>query len=215
MSRAITGVNFSISSLCNLDCPDCCCDIPYRTSKSHVTWDYIVHAAQFLTGLYKINITGGEPLAHPQFEEWAPKFKALFGCEKLFTETNALLARKREQALEHFDFIHVSHYTPASYAQSSKEYRADNTTAVEWIRQRFPAKVVVGEMRHVPRETRRGTKPCPLATAPQVSYWDGLLYPCCVGPGVRTAKGIPLTENWREEIQSILPPCADCFYAEP
>ena len=77
---------------------------------------------------------------------------------------------------------------------------------------RWPKTTVVGLIEHLPRSVVLG-KPCARATAPQVAYWNGLLYPCCVGPGVPHAKGIPLTPDWHERIQHVLPECATCFFS--
>ncbi len=46
-----------------------------------------------------------------------------------------------------------------------------------------------------------------------VAYVNSLLYPCCIAPAFFGGTGIPLSENWREEILSIPMPCDNCFFA--
>jgi molybdenum cofactor biosynthesis enzyme MoaA len=211
--REITGINLAITSFCNLACPDCCCDIPYLPERKNVTWDYLTEAARYFRGLYKINLTGGEPFVHPNIDDWAPKLKDLFQCEVLYVETNALVAIKHIEALRSFDRVFVSHYTAATYAKGSA-YRCDNTLVIEQLKNLLAERIVVNAVQHRPRNPLNHN-PCERAYAPQVAYWFGRLYPCCIGPGARNSPSVGLSPTWKTDVAALLPACAGCFFAEP
>ena len=211
--REITGLNLAITNYCNLACPDCCCNVPHLPAYEHVTWDYLVSAAPYLGGLHKINITGGEPLLHPHFDAWAPVLKGLFHCELLYIETNAFLAPKHTKALSCFDKIFASRYTAATYAEGQTPYACDNTAVIAWLERQLPERLVVNDMQHKPRSLNR--QPCPRAFAPQVAYWFGRVYPCCIGPGAEGSPSVELSPTWKADVATLQPACEGCFFAEP
>lgn len=214
--RAITCVSVALTTHCNLACPDCCCDIPRRAHGAGVSWEYLAEAAGSLRGIPRINITGGEPTTHPQFDAWAPKFRELFDCQTLTLETNGLLAIRHLEALQHFDKVYVTHYTQGTFRTAPEAYRVDNTQQIEKLKMALGARLhVKPHMYHEPRARQRGTRPCAAAHSETVAYWNGRLFPCCLADGVPNAVGIELTPDWRTQILTVAPPCATCFFALP
>jgi organic radical activating enzyme len=218
MRQDITNINFHLTTFCNMSCPDCCCNIPYiaKSEKRFFSIEYIQQAAKLFHGINRIHLTGGEPTAHPEFDTISQHAREWFGCEVLSLETNAVLAPKKMESLEHFDLIQISHYTAKSFIRG--DYAYDNTEQVNRVVSHFAGrtpKIVVGEITHVDRSLRPGTTMCDMGHSETAAYCDGILYPCCVSPGIFPKIGIPLTENWRAEIKSVLPPCHNCFFAKP
>lgn len=217
MRQDITSINFHLTTFCNMSCPDCCCDIPNipKRDKRFFSLEYIRDAAAILYGINRIHFTGGEPMMHPEFDTISRNAREWFGCEALSLETNATLARQKIDSLEHYDFIQLSHYTPASFVRG--DYNYDNTEVVDYVKEHFAGRkpnIIVGEITHVER-TKRGSKMCELGYSESASYCNATLYPCVVSPGIYPKIGIPLTENWQTEIKNVLPPCYNCFLALP
>ena len=129
--RVITAVNLSITTQCNMKCPDCCAGITQmpKHNRRFYDWKYMETAAFIFKGIHNINITGGEPSIHPEFERWSPKLKSLFQCQVLSIWTNATMARKKKEAFRNYDVIHISHYTADAY-----EGCPDNTDDIAFIR---------------------------------------------------------------------------------
>lgn len=214
--RIITCVSVALTTHCNLACPDCCCDIPRRGGGTPVVWDYLVHAARYLYGTPRINLTGGEPTTHPNFDEWSPRFRALFGCAKLTVETNGVLSTRHIEALKNFDTVYVTHYTSDTFKDAPAHYRVDNSRQIEILREALGDRLYVKPyMYHQPRRVQQGTRPCAAAYSETVAFWNGRLFPCCLADGVPNAVGIPLTDAWRTQIHEVQPPCATCFFAVP
>lgn len=213
MRSAIESVNLSLTTFCNMRCPDCCCNITHlaKEEKSFFSWEYFVEAARWLRGIDRVHVTGGEPSMHPQFEELIPKFRELFGCRLLTTETNGLGFRKKLETFAHFDTVYCSHYTAKVFDGSP-----DNTADIAMAKTRFAVspEIIVGEVVHQPR-IKRGKRMCARGEAPAVAYCDGLIFPCCVGPGLTHTDRVAMTprETWRQDILNLHPPCDGCFFA--
>ena len=161
-------------------CPDCCCDIPENESKNHITWEYVEHAAQFLRGLERIHLTGGEPSLHPKFREWVPALRDLFKCKLLTVESNGYGFQKFPEVFTHFDVVYASLYSEATFAPGGSTYwrpSLDNAKKikhlVEYYANRPGPVIYVGNVVHTPRHLRPGTKMCPRGTSENAAYADG------------------------------------------
>lgn len=214
MHSEIKIVQITLTTFCNMRCPNCCCamQVLHKKDKYFVDWDYMVNAAKYFYGVDTIDLTGGEPSIHPQLEEWLPKLKELFGCRMLTMDTNGTMFKKKPDMFRHLDKIYVTHYVPSTF-EGSPDNIDDINFLKEYYKDRPELLHVSGEMVHVDR-SRRGTKACFRAFSGTVHYAGGTLHPCCVGPGLDTKVSIPLTDNWREEIMRTSPPCHDCFLAD-
>lgn len=200
-----------------MKCPDCCCNITAMANrdKKFFDWEYLENAAKYFYGLDRIHLTGGEPTLHPRFRDFVPKLKDLFGCNRLTIETNGFGFKKYSHLFGWFDEIYCSHYTADTFPGCP-----DNTEEIVYLKdalqilQNKNTKIIVGEIQHSSRENR-GTKICARGTSETLGYSNGKLYPCCVASGLPARDvGIPLTENWREDILKVVHPCDICFFAE-
>lgn len=214
--RKIECVAVSITTYCNMACPDCAFGMPKVKDKQHFPWAYFEEAAEYLRGIRSVGITGGEPTCHPQFAEFAPKFRELFGCEELYLETNGYRVERYSDILECFDRVGITHYSDAVYAGCP-----DNTKQVEFLRSRLKDTGIVlntWDAVHDPWPTSaRSRRPCVRGRMETISYSDGWLYPCCVGPGIpvpQEEKGIRLCADWRERILDVPLHCDVCAFGE-
>src|SRR6185369_14844381 len=104
--REIKNVSLDITTVCNRACPECCCAINMGKREAfHHDYAYFERAAKFLYGIERLHWTGGEPLTHPQFDEFAGKFRALFGCKTMTLQTNGFGAERHRAALLNFDEV--------------------------------------------------------------------------------------------------------------
>lgn len=211
MQRDISSINFTVTTFCSMKCPDCCCNITMMKNKDKkfFYWDYFVNSAKYFYGIDRIHLTGGEPTLHPNFIEYVPKLKELFGCNRLTVETNGFGFKRFPETFSFFDEIYCSHYTSTSFEGSP-----DNTEEIQFIKNLYPDKTIfVGEITHLSRELR-GTKMCSRGWSETVGYSNGKLYPCCVASGLPERDvGIELTESWKEDILKVIHPCDICFFA--
>ncbi len=216
--RKIELVAVSITTHCSMACPECAFGAPRvrPEDRRHFPWSYFEEAAEYLRGIRSIGITGGEPTCHPQFAEFAPRFRDLFGCEELYLETNGYRVEDFSETLECFDRVGITHYSDAVY-----EGCPDNTKQVEFLRARLKGtKVVLNtwDAVHDPwPTTARSRRPCIRGRMETVAYSDGWLYPCCVGPGIPAPpgeKGIRLGADWRERILDVPLHCDVCAFGE-
>jgi hypothetical protein len=207
--RSITRVNLAITTRCNRSCPNCCCNIPERKYHWDADLDYLTRAADCFKGVERIQLTGGEPTLHPQFEELVPQLRDLFQCQYLTIETNGVRFHKMPELLRYFDEVYATHYAPPEFAE-------DNGEEILFLRDYLSSshtKVHCKEAQHVPR-TRRGSHPCFRGFFDAISCFKGLIYPCCMGWGIDGAQSVPMDAAWRNALPGVPLPCSSCFYAE-
>jgi hypothetical protein len=188
--------------------------------KHFYDWAYILHAAELFHGIERIHLTGGEPSMHPHFNEWVPILKNIFHCKKLTIETNGFgLEKYGPTYFTGFDEIYFSHYKENFYPGFKDNLHIINTFenyVADWWPCYDNIKVHVGEITHMDRSARPGTKMCDRGTSETVAYVDGKIYPCCIGSGLDTKIYLDNPgADWREKILEIHPPCHDCFFALP
>lgn len=198
--RQVTSIWLEITTLCNRRCPQCCCDIHNRAYVAH-PWEYFERLAEIVRGtVYMLHLTGGEPTAHPQFAEFVPKFKDLFGAEKLTMWTNGYRVRENAGVLDCFDEIWAT------------RYGQENAAEIDWLVRNHGA--TFSELEHTDRSARGTGRPCERGTThPGAAFADGRFYPCCVGPGLAGAASIEPTRDWRTAVLDVPMPCGDCWFS--
>lgn len=198
-----TRIIFWLTSRCNLACPNCVYGVGRTAPVFEADWNYMLQAARWLNGIDSIQISGGEPMLHPLFDEWSPRLKSLFSCRELSIETNATKAMEHENALRCYDVIKASRYHPDI-----------NGIQIEWLLTKFPGKIEVSDtpIVHVPLD-RRGFHPCQRGLGETAAYCNGKMYRCCVGPGPDGAVGIPIGLGWQQELLDARLPCEQCCFA--
>lgn len=195
--------HFSITSACNMFCPDCCYGMRWRDAK-HTPMDELLDDVMFFRDLKEITITGGEPTYHPQFGGIVAEIRQRLPNIELRVETNGLLYNKWPDIFKLFDLINVTHYTAQAW-----DGCLDNTKMVEKIAANHP-RVRVMLAKHIPFKPGTGTKPCGRQERPH--YSQRHVYGCCLYPGVFGSKGVPVSENWQSELQKMELLCCNCPY---
>src|SRR6187397_352886 len=105
------SVNLELTVHCNKRCPNCCAGVGINRTLRHHPWHYFVEAARHLYGIERIHLTGGEPTMHPQFAEFVPKFRELFGCKILTMDTNGfLIAKYADVIVANLDWVNATDY---------------------------------------------------------------------------------------------------------
>ena len=211
--RVIDNISYSLTTHCNMSCPDCCAAITAMPKKDRVfyDYDYILNSAKYFKGIGRITLTGGEPSIHPKFEGWIPQFKEIFECKELAVWTNGTMFKKKPDVWKYFDIIHITNYTEKTFEGSP-----NNTKLIAWIKEYLKdtnVQIYSCEIEHIPL-TKRGNKMCFRGFSDTVEFVNGVIYPCCVGSGLPIKKGLELCEDWRNKILEVHPPCEVCNFAE-
>lgn len=191
----INNINVVITTKCNRSCPDCFANCPTIKGKN-VNWKYLENLAKYIKGIDTVTITGGEPTVHPQFTEFAPKLRELFGCKTLDLETNGYAFKLFPvDVFKHFDNIHVSDY-------------GDNLTTIEGKETIvYPLEGV-----HINKNTRKEGG-CFRGIYYKISFANGKFYRCCSGYGVPNQIGLEPCENWMTEIEKQVLNCGECLFS--
>ena len=198
--RTTELLSVDLTTACNLKCADCCCNIPNRKSK-HYPWRYFTNLAKYVAGkVHRIHVIGGEPMAHPKFGQFIPKFKELFGCKSLTLSTNGYKAREYPAALACFDQIYVTRFK-------------NNGIDVDWLVANYGAQECDG-LAHVSRSHRGGGNPCFRGRADAALYSDGRFFPCCVASGISGGVSIAPCDDWQRAILDVPMPCGECMFSE-
>jgi len=217
------GINLCITSRCSRRCPDCCVGVGYKSGGEDLEWETIASLGK-LFGHFPggpipgysatnigYNITGGEPSFHKKFQEFAPKLRSVLKCDRMIITTNGWGFTRFPEAYLAFDEIHTS-----IYGEHTFKGCPDNRSDVEFMRsflsrQPKPPPFFATPTYHQARQAA-GPGACFLGTDGYVTYWDGLIYPCCSAQGMPGAVGIPPTPDWKEKIMQVDLPCTNCMF---
>jgi MoaA/NifB/PqqE/SkfB family radical SAM enzyme len=180
-----------------------------KSDKRFYDWNYILNSAKYFKGIKRINLTGGEPSIHPEFEKWIPSFKNVFECEVLSVWTNGTMFRKKPSVWQYFDEIHITNYTKETFDGSP-----DNSEEIEFIRALYPNKKIYSTKTVHDPLTKRGNKMCFRGYSDTIEFVDGYVYPCSSSSGLPTKVRYKLDENWLSEVLKLTPPCYECLFAE-
>jgi hypothetical protein len=165
-----------------------------------------------------VEISGGEPTLHPEFEAIARDIHDILDCPNIWLVTNGWLFREHPEKLpllDCFDTVYFSYYTDEFVARYGTRSNADIVRAVAEYAQKHGHKGVHVEAIdwHIPYHLPDGDGvPCWWYPADMISLYDGTLYGCCVAWGLKyKGRGIPLTADWREHLKEIDLPCERCM----
>lgn len=194
-----------LTTHCDRRCPNCCCGIGINRILQHHPWSYFEHVAPYLQGIERVNLTGGEPTAHPAFAEFVPKFKALFGCQRLTLSTDGFRVKRHADVIRAcFDEVHFSDYHTKPAALVQLEASGVRLSV-------YPAGANAGNF--TPRSRRGNGNPCARGFSETVAYADGRFWPCCVSPGLDGTEGLLPCVDWREKVQQLDMGCRECFFS--
>jgi hypothetical protein len=225
--RKIDKIHVPVTRVCDRQCPQCGAREQLMwynkgiTSKE-VSLDELRRAGELIGPIDKIEITGGEPTLHSKFEELTNNLTDIFQCKDFMLVTNGWIFKDPEKLplLLKYQRVYVSHYTQ----KFADLYGVENNTELHerirdylkdypWIQ--FWTQV---EDRHTPIGVPpyNGVPVCGQDTSGMISYYEGMLYGCCVAYGLPyRGIGIPLTSDWRDHLNDIELPCDQCFTTGP
>ena len=224
INRIITKVHIPIIRICNQRCPNCCArhELTWYNKnlnkEKEVSLEELKWAGELLGYIPEIEITGGEPTLHSQFEELTNNLRNYFNYKKIMLVSNGFLFGKDPSKLPlllKYDRYYFTHYTN----QFDKENKTGtNTKTIEMITEYIkknirPKWLPVDVSSHI----IYGSPPypgrsCERNNSNMISYYEGKLYGCCIAWSLENKGiGIPLTKNWRNELHNIELPCESCF----
>lgn len=204
-------VNLEITTVCNLTCPECSAATngSGRRKAVHHPWEYFEEAARWLRGTESVVITGGEPTSHPKFAEFAPRFRALFGCRELILWTNGFKVKQYADLIRQtFDVVHTSLYDERTAPWNKKP----NGDMVQFIKGEFRNATMEEPHIQLIDETRSGAI-CGRGIHGPITYADGKLWGCCVAPGLPSGRGLEPSQNWRDELMRLPLACGECGFS--
>lgn len=213
MNPAITCVALDLTTNCDRRCPECCAGVGINRTLQHHDWAYFERAAKVIYGVERLHVGGGEPTFHPQFAEFVPRFRQLFGCKTISMVTDGWGVLKYQDIIAHYiDEVHFTRYGNRPDAEALlHELEASGWLSTLLI---FDAGPQMSNF--TPRAQIGGGKPCHRAwwLSGQVAYADGRIYGCCVAPGIEGAKFYQ-----QEALIGIVdrapdPPCERCWFSE-
>lgn len=218
-TRVIDRLALPITRTCNRKCPEC--PARERDANSHYepTVDELRWAGKTIGPIAHVEVTGGEPSLHPDFETIAAGIHDWFDCKDVLLLTNGGIFADPDRLplLLKFDRVYVTHYTPAFAERHKTPSNTDVVNAIDgylksqgrecWVQQ-MDAHVAFGIG---PRRT-----PCRCAFGydenDMVAYYRGQIYGCCTAWQLNErGRGIVLTDGWRADLADIDLPCDRCF----
>jgi len=225
--RKIYKVHVPIVRVCSRQCPQCGARnqlMWYNKSitEREVSIEELRRAGELIGPVDEMEITGGEPTLHSKFEELTNSLPDIFQCKDFMLVTNGDIAKYPDKMplLAKYQRVYVSHYTESfanlygvkgntAEVQAIVKYLQDKPEVMLWI-QRWN--------RHTDNGPGpfRGIPGCGQDRSGMISYYEGMLYGCCVAYGLPyQGKGIPLTRDWRDHLGEIELPCETCFTTGP
>ena len=201
-------INLAITDRCSRACPSCCCNIPRIKDHWDISFVELERAANCISGIRRLRLTGGEPSIHPMFKEIVLMAREMFKCSAFEIETNGYYFDKDQSIFEHFDLIEVTNYHEPEFKSNQK----DIESVLKNVKLR--GKVHIGDpVVHYPR-TRRGVTKCERGNFRMPSLYKGRIYPCAMGWGIDDPVSIQLSKDWLEQLNKVDLPCKRCFMAD-
>lgn len=216
-----TVVQIGLTTLCTMRCPNCALSMPQLTAAGiakHADVAQLQKDAVHMQGLHRVHLTGGEPTHHPEFRYIATHIGKWFQCEFLTIETNGTgYVKYRDLFCDStlFDRVFITHYVKDRIYPNN----FDNTHVLEMAVLDLGDRLIWEEpVTHLPYhhlDTPKDSPPCSKWYDPGLpaGWYHGRLYACCVTYGIDQSLGIPVTPDWKEQIQKQSMGCDRCLYA--
>lgn len=225
--RVVTKVAIPITKVCSRHCPECVVRDQltwYNKSikRPHMAMEELTEVGRLIGPIQHLEITGGEPSLHPQFEEITARLGELFQCDDIMLVTNGWLFGRDPSKLPllmKYQRVWVSHYTEAFANRHGGTPNTADAKAVRdyLIENQHPFikyQNVSGHKIHTPPY---GGAPCDHYYHGMIGYYDGRLYGCCAAGGLpegQRGASILLTEGWRARVTELETPCEYCPYSK-
>jgi organic radical activating enzyme len=213
-----TDLEISITERCNLRCPYCSVGIFLSPPDRELSLAQIEKYSTYFKGIHfrSVRITGGEPMLHPEFAEISSSLKRLFDSSHYILITNGILLHDFKSSLQYYDRVNVSHHVGINDDVIPTLPLATNIYVT-----RREKDFGVTDIACFPNKGKEGEaiQSCQALHIRKIS--GDRLFPCCLANGICTIRkidreefSIPLTENWKEDIEklNIRAICTQCFY---
>lgn len=224
VNRKINKIQVPIVRNCNRKCPDCCARTElkwynYNLNKSiEVSLEELKWAGDLFGELEQIEITGGEPTMHSQFEFLTNNLHNFFRCKDIILVSNGWLFERDLSKLPLLLKYNSHYFTHYNETFSKINGGHPNTNAINIVKNflhengkpRWEANEMYG---HIPQKfPPHPGGACGWNSSNMISYYEKRLYGCCVAwSSENKGKSIPLTNDWRVELNKIELPCESCF----
>jgi hypothetical protein len=211
--RVIERVALPITRKCNRTCPEC----PARdNSAAEMSKEEISWAGECIGKVAHIEISGGEPTLHSEFEWLCENLHNIFQCDDILLLTNAIVPREKWNSILKFDRVYISHYTDKfAKTYGVPDNTAEATALKDWLEERGMNVWLQRMECHLPMNTRqRWANGCIFFYdhKDMVTYYRGQIYGCCTSWQLPyRGRGIVLTKDWRNDLKDIDLPCDNCF----
>jgi hypothetical protein len=220
--RIINKIQVPIVRVCNRQCPNCCAREQltwYNKSitEKEISLDELIWAGKLIGKIEYLEITGGEPTLHSQFEELTNNLPKIFQCDDVMLVTNGWLFGKDPSKLPlllKYKRFYLSHYTE----QFVEKYGGVTNTneinlVLKFLKEHDISLINYFDIsEHFVYNLPYSGIPCGHYKSNMISYYEKYLYGCCVAWSIPfRGRGIPLTENWRMYLEKIETPCDQCF----
>lgn len=229
--RIVNRMHIPITRVCNRQCPSC-------GIRDTLTWfnkgldqrdvpvEELRKMGSLLGPLDTIEISGGEPTLHADFEHISNNLRTIFNSKSFMLVTNGVIATKPEKMalLLNYDWVYVSHYTQTFVERYGVNRNNDAEVAAirAFLADKPQTKLwVQGWIGHVPNPVgqkwnfKTEEVRCAQWKSPMMSCYEGMIYGCCVAYGLpNRGVGVPLTRDWRDHIHKTETPCETSFCSQ-
>lgn len=202
------GANVMVTTACDRACPNCCeGDVVLRAKGRVFSPESIAADIRALGPVGWVNLSGGEPTLHPEFERVVELARKARGNRPLSIITNGKNLVEKSAVMKLFDRVDMSLFTAESNASEPTDL-----SIVERFRQRQP------EVRfnpfHVVHTKSSGSGACGREKY-TISTMEGRVYGCCVANGIDRAESTDLSPGWEDRLLSVPLPCDRCVFGVP
>jgi hypothetical protein len=228
VERIIDKIQVPIVRICNRSCPECCARYELTwynkdilNKEREVSIEELRWAGNLFGKLNYMEITGGEPTLHSQFEEISNNIHNIFSCDSIMLVTNGWLFGHDPSKLPlllKYEKIWFSYYTEQFVKNhggktNQKEYELVSKFLKENGQPNWEPIII--NCHTLFEDPPYADKPCGYnteKTSNMIAYYEKKLYGCCVSWSIQyKGNPIPLTIDWRDHLGEIDLPCMQCF----
>lgn len=214
-SRKIRKIHIPITTKCNRSCSDCFAKDLIPEGKD-IPVQQLYDESRNIGFINEIEISGGEPTLHSNFEEITYSLRNIYDCPDFMLVTNGAIFEKHEFKLPlllKYNRVWLSHYND----EFKKKYGGKtNTEIVVKIRKFLDGSGThlyeIPIVNHHSEKEKSQCDECPQYNSSMVSCFNGKLHGCCVAWSRVDSKGILLSPEWRGWLNEIDIPCEGCRF---
>ena len=196
----------ALTTECSRACPHCCYHVGSAGVDSRpATWAelerFAARVRETVDRVGWLYAGGGEPTLHPDFGRVLREFKAMFRADRLCVQTNGA------RILEYADQL-------GDVARVRLTMFPGNRAVARELQPILRDRLILRENKHSEVVGHPGFgQACHSQRPHTVTYWDGRVYRCCMGPGLPEAAWCSVEEMTVERVASLEMACYSCPFA--